>query len=109
MGRNGGTNFNARSPTKHGLVEPQQKRNRLAPSCSFRAFGRSRSLPLPRSSPSLFGTPRLSLQCLSELVMVIPGPYSGVSTLAFVARASAFTYGVVYGSIKLSYLRVFVL
>ncbi|OAY74222.1 hypothetical protein ACMD2_08706 [Ananas comosus] len=37
--------------------------------------------------------------------MAVPGPYSGVSTLAFVARASAFTFGVVYGSIKLSYLR----
>ncbi|XP_074586422.1 uncharacterized protein LOC141842107 [Curcuma longa] len=37
--------------------------------------------------------------------MAIPGPYSGVSTLAFVARASAFAYGVVYGSLKLSYLK----
>ncbi|KAJ0968722.1 hypothetical protein J5N97_021599 [Dioscorea zingiberensis] len=36
--------------------------------------------------------------------MALPGPYSGVSTLAFVARASAFTFGVVYGSMKLSYL-----
>ncbi|THU69407.1 hypothetical protein C4D60_Mb08t14090 [Musa balbisiana] len=57
------------------------------------------SLGLPSSAP------RLSLPCLSELVMAIPGPYSGVSTLAFVARASAFTFGTVYGSIKLSYLR----
>ncbi|CAD5164215.1 unnamed protein product [Musa acuminata subsp. malaccensis] len=82
-------------------------------SYSFRAFGRSRSLPLSSSPyldlflslslPSL--APRLSLPCLSELVMAIPGPYSGVSTLAFVARASAFTFGTVYGSIKLSYLR----
>ncbi|KAK8946053.1 hypothetical protein KSP40_PGU013360 [Platanthera guangdongensis] len=65
--------------------------------------------------------------------MAIPGPYSGVSTLAFVslsltplgsiitdrifsypislleqvARASALTFGVVYGSLKLSYLKVF--
>ncbi|CAD5193853.1 unnamed protein product [Musa acuminata subsp. malaccensis] len=38
--------------------------------------------------------------------MAIPGPYSGVSTLAFVARASAFAFGVVYGSVKLSYLQV---
>ncbi|KAM5565069.1 hypothetical protein ABKV19_019215 [Rosa sericea] len=29
-----------------------------------------------------------------------PGPYSGTSTLALVARASAFTLGVVYGSVK---------
>ncbi|CAL9776523.1 unnamed protein product [Musa acuminata subsp. burmannicoides] len=58
---------------------------------------------LPLSLPSL--APRLSLPFLSELVMAIPGPYSGVSTLAFVARASAFTFGTVYGSIKLSYLR----
>ncbi|KAM0945507.1 putative ATP synthase, F0 complex, subunit E [Dioscorea sansibarensis] len=35
----------------------------------------------------------------------VPGPYSGVSTLAFVARASAFAFGVVYGSMKLSYLK----
>ncbi|KAF8641590.1 hypothetical protein HU200_067781 [Digitaria exilis] len=35
-----------------------------------------------------------------------PGPYSGVSTLALVARASAFGVGVVYGSIKLSILKV---
>lgn len=55
---NGVTTFNARSATEHGLVEPQQKKNRLVPSYSFRAFGRSRSLPLPRSS--LFGTPALS-------------------------------------------------
>nr|ACG30817.1 hypothetical protein [Zea mays] len=35
-----------------------------------------------------------------------PGPYSGVNTLALVARASAFGVGVVYGSIKLSILKV---
>ncbi|CAI9104657.1 OLC1v1003380C1 [Oldenlandia corymbosa var. corymbosa] len=34
-----------------------------------------------------------------------PGPYSGTSTLALVARVSAFTVGAVYGSIKLKYLR----
>ncbi|PWZ41727.1 hypothetical protein Zm00014a_044232 [Zea mays] len=37
-----------------------------------------------------------------------PGPYSGVSTLALVARASAFGVGVVYGSIKLSILKTLV-
>ncbi|CAA6655910.1 unnamed protein product [Spirodela intermedia] len=37
--------------------------------------------------------------------MAAPGPYSGVSTLAFVARASALTVGLVYGSFKLSYLK----
>nr|GMD04987.1 ATP synthase E chain [Ipomoea batatas] len=37
-----------------------------------------------------------------------PGPYSGTSTLALVARASAFTFGLVYGNIKLKYLRVIV-
>ncbi|KAH0456390.1 hypothetical protein IEQ34_014297 [Dendrobium chrysotoxum] len=42
---------------------------------------------------------------LLPLFMALPGPYSGVSTLAFVARASAFTFGVVYGSVKLSYLQ----
>ncbi|XVE67078.1 hypothetical protein DITRI_Ditri08aG0131100 [Diplodiscus trichospermus] len=36
-----------------------------------------------------------------------PGPYSGTSTLALVARASAFSFGLVYGSIKLKYLKVF--
>ncbi|MQL99107.1 hypothetical protein Taro_031825, partial [Colocasia esculenta] len=41
------------------------------------------------------------------LAMAAPGPYSGVSTLAFVARASLFTVGMVYGSLKLSYLKVF--
>ncbi|XP_050267630.1 uncharacterized protein LOC126712368 isoform X2 [Quercus robur] len=34
-----------------------------------------------------------------------PGPYSGASTLALVARASAFTFGVVYGGIKLKVLK----
>ncbi|KAG9135036.1 hypothetical protein Leryth_011539 [Lithospermum erythrorhizon] len=35
-----------------------------------------------------------------------PGPYSGTSTLALVARASAFTFGAAYGTIKLKFLRV---
>ncbi|TYG88711.1 hypothetical protein ES288_A12G042800v1 [Gossypium darwinii] len=35
-----------------------------------------------------------------------PGPYSGTSTLALVARASAFSFGLVYGSIKLKYLKM---
>nr|POF03086.1 hypothetical protein CFP56_43214 [Quercus suber] len=35
-----------------------------------------------------------------------PGLYSGTSTLALVARASAFSFGVVYGSIKLKYLQL---
>ncbi|XP_060973493.1 uncharacterized protein LOC115695925 isoform X1 [Cannabis sativa] len=35
-----------------------------------------------------------------------PGPYSGTSTLALVARASAFSIGLVYGSLKLKYLQV---
>ncbi|KAE8651340.1 hypothetical protein Csa_002027 [Cucumis sativus] len=34
-----------------------------------------------------------------------PGPYSGTSTLALVARASAFSFGLVYGSIKLKVLK----
>ncbi|XP_028768031.1 uncharacterized protein LOC114725666 [Neltuma alba] len=34
-----------------------------------------------------------------------PGPYSGTSTLALVARASAFSFGLVYGSIKLKILK----
>ncbi|XP_012435304.1 uncharacterized protein LOC105761914 [Gossypium raimondii] len=34
-----------------------------------------------------------------------PGPYAGTSTLALVARASAFSFGLVYGSIKLKYLK----
>uniref|UniRef100_A0A7N0TDG4 ATP synthase subunit e, mitochondrial n=1 Tax=Kalanchoe fedtschenkoi TaxID=63787 RepID=A0A7N0TDG4_KALFE len=34
-----------------------------------------------------------------------PGPYSGKSSLALVARVSAFSFGVVYGSIKLKYLK----
>ncbi|KAJ7005840.1 hypothetical protein NC653_005235 [Populus alba x Populus x berolinensis] len=35
-----------------------------------------------------------------------PGPYSGASTLALVARASAFSFGLVYGSVKLKILKV---
>ncbi|KAK2978303.1 hypothetical protein RJ640_017154, partial [Escallonia rubra] len=35
-----------------------------------------------------------------------PGPYSGTSTLALVARVSAFSLGLAYGSIKLKYLQV---
>ncbi|XP_051146820.1 uncharacterized protein LOC127262252 isoform X3 [Andrographis paniculata] len=35
-----------------------------------------------------------------------PGPYSGTSTLALVARVSAFSFGVVYGSIKLKILKI---
>ncbi|KAI7736179.1 hypothetical protein M8C21_012626, partial [Ambrosia artemisiifolia] len=34
-----------------------------------------------------------------------PGPYSGTSTLALVARVSAFSAGLVYGSLKLKYLK----
>ncbi|KAG4114197.1 hypothetical protein ERO13_D12G031701v2 [Gossypium hirsutum] len=34
-----------------------------------------------------------------------PGPYAGTSTLSLVARASAFSFGLVYGSIKLKYLK----
>jgi len=37
--------------------------------------------------------------------MAPPGPYSGTSTLALVARVSALTLGLVYGSTKLSYLK----
>ncbi|KAK6939369.1 hypothetical protein RJ641_028900 [Dillenia turbinata] len=35
-----------------------------------------------------------------------PGPYSGTSTLALVARVSALSFGLAYGSIKLKYLKV---
>ncbi|XP_071681191.1 uncharacterized protein [Lolium perenne] len=35
----------------------------------------------------------------------VPGPYSGVSTLALVARVSALGIGVVYGSVKLGILK----
>ncbi|KAM7470845.1 hypothetical protein LguiA_009028 [Lonicera macranthoides] len=34
-----------------------------------------------------------------------PGPYSGTSTLALVARVSAFSFGLVYGNMKLKYLK----
>nr|PNR62452.1 hypothetical protein PHYPA_000876 [Physcomitrium patens] len=33
------------------------------------------------------------------------GPYSGSSTLALVARISAVSVGLVYGSMKLAYLK----
>ncbi|KAH6777001.1 ATP synthase E chain [Perilla frutescens var. hirtella] len=35
----------------------------------------------------------------------LPGPYTGKSTLALVARVSAFSVGAVYGSIKLKFLK----
>ncbi|KAJ8767216.1 hypothetical protein K2173_013613 [Erythroxylum novogranatense] len=35
-----------------------------------------------------------------------PGPYSGISTLALVARVSAFSVGLVYGNMKLKYLKM---
>ncbi|KAL8510351.1 hypothetical protein ACS0TY_017239 [Phlomoides rotata] len=35
-----------------------------------------------------------------------PGPYSGKSSLAMVARASLFTFGIVYGTVKLKYLKM---
>ncbi|KAL8543183.1 hypothetical protein ACS0TY_003910 [Phlomoides rotata] len=35
-----------------------------------------------------------------------PGPFSGNSTLALVARASFFSVGVVYGSLKLKILKL---
>lgn len=35
-----------------------------------------------------------------------PGLYSGTSSLALVARASAFSVGLVYGSMKLKFLKV---
>ncbi|XP_011088539.1 uncharacterized protein LOC105169741 [Sesamum indicum] len=35
-----------------------------------------------------------------------PGPYSGTSTLALVARVSAFSFGLVYGSVKLKILKM---
>ncbi|KAK6136668.1 hypothetical protein DH2020_029575 [Rehmannia glutinosa] len=34
-----------------------------------------------------------------------PGPYSGTSALALVARVSAFSFGIVYGSVKLKILK----
>lgn len=36
----------------------------------------------------------------------LPQFYSGTSTLALVARVSAFTAGMVYGNVKLKYLRM---
>ncbi|GMH23604.1 hypothetical protein Nepgr_025447 [Nepenthes gracilis] len=35
-----------------------------------------------------------------------PGPYSGVSQLALVARFSAFAVGLFYGNMKLKYLKM---
>ncbi|KAL8457773.1 hypothetical protein ACS0TY_035592 [Phlomoides rotata] len=35
-----------------------------------------------------------------------PGPYSGKSSLAMVARASLFTFRIVYGIVKLKYLKM---
>ncbi|WCJ35129.1 hypothetical protein M5689_016396 [Euphorbia peplus] len=35
-----------------------------------------------------------------------PGPYGGTSTLALVARASAFSFGILYGTINLKFLKM---
>uniref|UniRef100_A0A7N0VJQ0 ATP synthase subunit e, mitochondrial n=1 Tax=Kalanchoe fedtschenkoi TaxID=63787 RepID=A0A7N0VJQ0_KALFE len=35
-----------------------------------------------------------------------PGPYSGKNALALVARASAVAFGLIYGNMKLKYLKV---
>ncbi|KAL8476410.1 hypothetical protein ACS0TY_028907 [Phlomoides rotata] len=35
-----------------------------------------------------------------------PGPYSSKSSLAMVARASLFTFGIVYRTVKLKYLKM---
>ncbi|XP_055809077.1 uncharacterized protein LOC129877581 [Solanum dulcamara] len=42
---------------------------------------------------------------LQSTMAPLPAPYSGTSTLSLVARASAFTFGLAYGSVKLKYLR----
>ncbi|XP_057788579.1 uncharacterized protein LOC131005587 isoform X2 [Salvia miltiorrhiza] len=36
----------------------------------------------------------------------LPGLYSGKSSLGLVARVSAFSFGVVYGSLKLKVLKI---
>ncbi|KAF9663803.1 hypothetical protein SADUNF_Sadunf17G0089900 [Salix dunnii] len=43
----------------------------------------------------------LQLQALTSLMAPPPGPDFGTSTLALVARVSAFSLGLVYGSVKL--------
>ncbi|KAL3613981.1 hypothetical protein CASFOL_042055 [Castilleja foliolosa] len=35
----------------------------------------------------------------------LPGLYSGTSTLALAARASAFSFGLVYGAVKLKIIK----
>ncbi|AQK44540.1 ATP synthase E chain [Zea mays] len=61
-----------------------------------------------KPSPVLTPNPRPTQIYLPRAAVAMPftpGPYSGVSTLALVARASVFGFGVVYGSIKLSILK----
>ncbi|TVT97976.1 hypothetical protein EJB05_56747, partial [Eragrostis curvula] len=57
------------------------------------------------TSPRLLQTLAVSDPAAAAAMPFTPGPYSGVSTLALVARASAFGVGVVYGTIKLSILK----
>ncbi|OAY67940.1 hypothetical protein ACMD2_16528 [Ananas comosus] len=84
---------------RHGIV---LHRSGSSSSSSYYALYLSLSLSL-----SLHPLPNPSFRRSSPPppLMAIPGPYSGVSTLAFVARTSAFAFGVVYGSVKLSYLK----
>ncbi|KAL3539039.1 hypothetical protein ACH5RR_002405 [Cinchona calisaya] len=64
--------------------------------------------PRARSGNLIFRKQNVNLKNPAERVAAMsppPGPYSGTSTLALVARVSAFTFGVVYGNMKLKYLR----
>ncbi|KAF7143520.1 hypothetical protein RHSIM_Rhsim05G0067400 [Rhododendron simsii] len=57
------------------------------------------------SSAHLFLHSPLKSQPTNSQMAPPPGPYSGTSTLALVARVSAFSLGLAYGSIKLKYLK----
>ncbi|KAL1810999.1 hypothetical protein ACET3Z_021064 [Daucus carota] len=52
-----------------------------------------------------FRSKQLGVRDIKSSMAPPPGPYSGTSTLALVARVSAFSFGLVYGSIKLKYLQ----
>ncbi|GMJ03563.1 hypothetical protein HRI_004025500 [Hibiscus trionum] len=67
------------------------------------------SLPPLQNISSEISTARFTITQKAKQIKAMappPGPYSGTSTLALVARASAFSFGLVYGSFKLKYLKM---
>ena len=69
--------------------------------CAIAACGGMPAATVAAVAPAAAG----AMPAAAATMPFTPGPYSGVSTLALVARASAFGVGVVYGTLKLSILK----